>query len=111
MSISVTNEPSPVVDQSSEPPTVRELADALQGIDGFSEFTAAAEGFIKGEFCLEQAMEVMTPFLQGDICQSAEERERIIQLGQTIEAKCSWVSVVTTVTACTPAFSCSWACC
>ncbi|TDD28772.1 hypothetical protein E1287_32205 [Actinomadura sp. KC06] len=90
---------------------MRDLNDALHGIDGFSEFNAAAQGFIKGEIGIEQAIEVMTPFLQGDIVQDEQERERLIQLGQTIEAQCGWVSVTASVTACTPTFSCSVICC
>ncbi|MBG0812784.1 hypothetical protein [Planomonospora sp. ID82291] len=103
--------PPPDAHATHDPQIARDVNSALHGIDGFSEFTAAANGFIKGEVDIEKALELMLPFLQGDICQDEEERKRIIQLGQTIEAKCGWVSIGATITACTAAFSCSIACC
>jgi hypothetical protein len=66
---------------------------------------------VKGDIDVEQALDAMIPFLRGDICKDEEERERIIQLGQTMEAKCGWASVLATLTACTAAFSCSAFCC
>lgn len=56
MTAPVTGTPTAPKESSYDPRTVQSLNDALHGLDGFTEFTAAAQGFIKGEIDLEQAM-------------------------------------------------------
>ncbi|WP_157555777.1 hypothetical protein [Herbidospora yilanensis] len=100
-----------VEEKTADPQVMKDVNDALMGISGFAEFSAATNGFLKGDIDVEQALEAMAPFLRGEICRDEADRERMIQLGQTIEAKCGWASVLATLTACTAAFSCSGFCC
>ncbi|MBG0812785.1 hypothetical protein [Planomonospora sp. ID82291] len=83
----------------------------METIDGMNEFTAAARGFIRGDSELDDTTAVMMRFLQGDGYGNADERKRIIELAQTVEARCGWLAVTVSIAACTAAFSCSMACC
>jgi len=83
----------------------------LHSIDGISDYKAAAMGFIRGELELDEAMEVMLRFLYGDGYGNAESRRRIIELAQTMEARCGFPAITVSIAGCTAAFSCSMACC
>ncbi|CNF13467.1 Uncharacterised protein [Mycobacterium tuberculosis] len=83
----------------------------LLSIDGMADFAGAASGFIRGELELDEAAAVMTRFLRGDGYGDADERNRVIQLAQTVEARCGFVAITVSISACTAAFSCSLACC
>ncbi|MFO7250317.1 MAG: hypothetical protein DIU60_006150 [Actinomycetes bacterium] len=100
-----------VAEKTADPQVMKDVANALHSMRGYTEFAAAANGFLKGDIDLERAVEAMIPFLQGEICKGADQRERLLQLGQTLQEKCGWVSITASITGCTPAFSCSIICC
>ncbi|TDD28773.1 hypothetical protein E1287_32210 [Actinomadura sp. KC06] len=90
---------------------LEEIRLELLSIDGMADFATAASGFIHGEVELEEATAVMTRFLRGDGYGDADERSRVIELAQTIEARSGFVAITVSISACTAAFSCSLACC
>lgn len=87
-----------------------EIETALHSIEGMSSFSGAAHGFVKGEISLDEAVDTMMAFFEGDISSQSDERKRLIQLAQTIEAKCGTVSLTVSVATCTAVTSCSPCC-
>jgi hypothetical protein len=83
----------------------------METIDGMDDFVGAAKGFIRGELELDEAADRMLRFLRGDGYGNAVERTRVIELAQTVEARSGWVAITVSISACTPAYSCSMACC
>ncbi|MCC8250523.1 hypothetical protein [Saccharothrix luteola] len=87
-----------------------EIETALNSIDGMSSFSGAARGFVKGEISLDDAVNTMMAFFEGDISGRSDERKRLIQLAQTLEAKCGTISLTVSVASCTAVTSCSPCC-
>ncbi|NAS26238.1 hypothetical protein GT755_31770 [Herbidospora sp. NEAU-GS84] len=83
----------------------------LKSIDGAADYRAAALGFIKGDLELDDAIEAMTRVLHGDGYGNAEHRRRIIELAQTAEERCGFITITVSIAGCTAAFSCSMGCC
>lgn len=89
---------------------MKQISLALGSIEGMDTFTDAARSYIKGEVDIDEAVSVMMTFFEGDISQHTDERRRLIQLAQTLEAKCGTASLTVSVAFCTAVTSCS-ACC
>ncbi|MEU7855645.1 hypothetical protein [Nonomuraea sp. NPDC049141] len=93
------------------PDLLEQIKQELESIDGMADFVSAARGFIRGDLELDEAAAVMMRFLHGDGYGGADERKRIVELAQAVEAQCGFVAITVSVSACTAGFSCSLACC
>lgn len=87
-----------------------EIEVALHSIDGMASFSEAAQSFVKGNISLDEAVNTMMLFFEGDIANHSDERRRLIQLAQTLEAKCGTFSLTVSVASCTAVTSCSPCC-
>ncbi len=87
-----------------------EIEVALHSIEGMDSFTESARSFVKGDISLDEAVDTMMLFFEGDIANHSDERKRLIQLAQTLEAKCGTFSLTVSVASCTAVTSCSPCC-
>lgn len=87
-----------------------EIQTALSSIDGMDAFSYAAHSFVKGDIELDEAVNTMMRFFEGDITSHTDERKRLMHLAQSLETMCGGFSLTVSIASCTAITSCSPCC-
>ncbi|TDD28776.1 hypothetical protein E1287_32225 [Actinomadura sp. KC06] len=90
-----------------------QLAQSMAAVRGFDDFVGAGTAFIKGEEDdIDTTVEQMMSFFNGEIGGYSTERQRLIQIAQSMRKEAGGVAIfMLTFTTCSAALSCSYACC
>ncbi|MEU7855648.1 hypothetical protein [Nonomuraea sp. NPDC049141] len=95
------------------PELMAQLERSMAGILGIDQFIGAGAAFVKGEEVdIDAAVDGMMSFFTGEIGGSSVERQRLLQLAQTMRRQAGGVPIfMLTFTTCSEVFTCSYACC